>query len=286
MASMPICKSCEQPLVLELDPESFDEETSSSVGEASSAPDDLLLRCGCHFHWQCLLDESPQIALDLACPACQNSIVSTRPGPSATNSIVPPASPLPQVITRYHNEGGLQENLDILPLITEEAYLDANPAARPARAFMSESLHLVISSYRYLVINSDCSAMCGEGDVTGVVELLKALQEEPDEGDMSPAELLRFQDPLDGMKTGLHVAIERSQQEAVWLLLWLASSLETDAFPDEVTRAAESLEVGRETVGTADIRALRDEQARNAEEVAAEMGDLWAEFLAGGFLRG
>ncbi|KAK0108383.1 hypothetical protein ONS95_003194 [Cadophora gregata] len=262
---MPICKSCEQPLVLELDPESFDEETSSSVGEASSAPDDLLLRCGCHFHWQCLLDESPQIALDLACPACQNSIVSTRPGPSATNSIVPPASPLPQVITRYHNEGGLQENLDILPLITEEAYLDANPAARPARAFMT---------------------MCGEGDVTGVVELLKALQEEPDEGDMSPAELLRFQDPLDGMKTGLHVAIERSQQEAVWLLLWLASSLETDAFPDEVTRAAESLEVGRETVGTADIRALRDEQARNAEEVAAEMGDLWAEFLAGGFLRG
>ena len=53
--------------------------------------------------------------------------------------MVPPASPQPQVITRYHNEGGIQENLDILPLITEEAYLDANPAARPARAFMSSS---------------------------------------------------------------------------------------------------------------------------------------------------
>ncbi|KAH7419876.1 hypothetical protein BKA64DRAFT_634534 [Cadophora sp. MPI-SDFR-AT-0126] len=259
------CRSCEQPLVIELDPESFDEETSSSVGQASSAPDDLLLRCGCHFHWQCLLDESPQIALDLACPACQNSIVSTAPGPSATNTLVPPTSPQPQVITRYHNEGGIQENLDILPLITEEAYLDANPAARPARAFMT---------------------MCGEGDVTGVVELLRALEEEPDEGDMSPAVLLRFQDPLDGMKTGLHVAVERSQQESVWLLLWLASSLHTQAFPDEVVQAAESLEAGRETAAGVDIRALRDEGGRSAEEVAGAMGDLWASLLAAGVLRG
>ncbi|KAH6713042.1 hypothetical protein BKA61DRAFT_484022 [Leptodontidium sp. MPI-SDFR-AT-0119] len=262
---MPKCRSCEQPLVIELDPESFDEATSSSVGQASSAPDDLLLRCGCHFHWQCLLDESPEIALSLACPACQNSIVSTAPGPSATNSMVPPTSPQPQVITRYHNEGGIQENLDILPLITEEAYLDANPAARPARAFMT---------------------MCGEGDVTGVVELLKALEEEPDEGDMSPAELLRFQDPLDGMKTGLHVAIERSQQEAVWLILWLASSLQTHAFPDEVAQAAESLEAGRETANGVDIRGLRDEQGRSGEDIAGGMGNIWAGLLAAGILRG
>lgn len=51
LLKMPKCRSCEQPLVIELDPESFDEATSSSVGQASSAPDDLLLRCGCHFHW-------------------------------------------------------------------------------------------------------------------------------------------------------------------------------------------------------------------------------------------
>jgi hypothetical protein len=48
---MAVCKVCSQPLVVELDPESFDEATSSSVGEASTAPDDLLLACGCHFHW-------------------------------------------------------------------------------------------------------------------------------------------------------------------------------------------------------------------------------------------
>jgi len=179
--------------------------------------------------------------------------------------MVPPASPQPQVITRYHNEGGIQENLDILPLITEEAYLDANPAARPARAFMT---------------------MCGEGDVTGVVELLKALEEEPDEGDMSPAELLRFQDPLDGMKTGLHVAIERSQQEAAWLLLWLASPLQTHTFPDEVVQAAESLEAGRETARGVDVRSLRDEQGRTAEDVAGNMGDSWSALLGAGILRG
>merc|ERR1711939_570724 len=179
--------------------------------------------------------------------------------------LVKTPSPHPQVITRYHNEGGIQENLDILPLITEEAYLDANPAARPARAFMT---------------------MCGEGDVTGVVELLKALEEEPDEGDMSPAELLRFQDPLDGMKTGLHVAIERSQQEAAWLLLWLASPLQTHTFPDEVVQAAESLEAGRETARGVDVRSLRDEQGRTAEDVAGNMGDSWSALLGAGILRG
>lgn len=38
--------------MIELFPEDFDEATSSSVGVAQSAPDDLmLLSCSCHFHW-------------------------------------------------------------------------------------------------------------------------------------------------------------------------------------------------------------------------------------------
>jgi hypothetical protein len=46
------CKICSQELKVELEPEDFDEATSSAVGgEVSSAPDDLLLTCGCHFHW-------------------------------------------------------------------------------------------------------------------------------------------------------------------------------------------------------------------------------------------
>jgi hypothetical protein len=128
--------------------------------------------------------------------------------------------------------------------------------------------------------------MCGEGDVNGIVELLKAIQEDPDEGDMSPSELLRFQDPLDGGNTGLHVAVKKGQQETVWLLLWLTSGLPTQAFPGEVQQAAGELEAGRETAQGVDIRSLRDEQHRTAEEVAGSMGSTWAALLGAGILRG
>jgi len=208
---------------------------------------------------QCLLDESPQIALSLACPVCDNSIVSTSPGPPAMSSILS-ASPQPHVLARYHNEGGVQENLDILPLISEEAYLDAHPAARPARAFMT---------------------MCAEGDVCGIVELLKNIDENEDEESMSAAEILRFQDPLDGMRTGLHVAIESMQQEAVWLLLWLASGLNTEVFPEEVAQAVEMMGAGRDAAGGVDIRSLRDEQARTAEDVAGTRGNSFLAALLG-----
>jgi hypothetical protein len=201
---------------------------------------------------QCLLDESPQIANTLACPSCNTSVASA---PVSTQQL--------QILSKYHNEGGIQVDLDILPLIKEEAYLDANPAARPARAFIT---------------------MCGEGDVSGIVELLKAIDEDPDEEDMPTTELLRYQDPLDGMKTGLHIAIEKSQQESVWLLLWLASGFPTASFPDEVLQATGAMGAGRETAQGPDIRGLRDEQNRTARDVAGTMGNTWAELLATGVL--
>lgn len=156
-------------------------------------------------------------------------------------------------------------DLDIFPLIKEEAYLDAHPAARPARALIT---------------------MCGEGDVNGIVELLQAIDEDPDEEDMPTAELLRYQDPLDGMKTGLHIAIEKSQQESAWLLLWLASGLPTASFPDEVAQAAGTMGAGRQTAQGPDIRGLRDAQNRTAHDVAGTMGQTWAALLATGALVG
>lgn len=50
---MATCKLCNQDLVLELDPDDFDEATSSSAGGSnSSVPDDVqIIQCGCHFHW-------------------------------------------------------------------------------------------------------------------------------------------------------------------------------------------------------------------------------------------
>ena len=169
----------------------------------------------------------------------------------------------PRVLTRYINEGGLQESLDILPLIVEEAYLDANPAARPARAFMT---------------------LCAEGDIGGIIELLKAIEEDSDEGDLSPGELLRFQDPLDNGKCGLHVAIQKNQLEVVWLMLWLASGVSTQDFPREFQQAAASMEVGRETANGPDVRGFRDEDHQNAMELARGMGDTWTSLLQTGVL--
>jgi hypothetical protein len=53
---MATCKSCGQALVLELDPDDFDEATSSVVGGSPTVvPDDLELPCSCHFHWYVVL---------------------------------------------------------------------------------------------------------------------------------------------------------------------------------------------------------------------------------------
>ena len=129
--------------------------------------------------------------------------------------------------------------------------------------------------------------MCAEGDVGGIMELLQAIEEDSDEGEMSPSEILRFQDPLDEGKSGLHVAIERSQQEVVWLLLWLASGIQTQTFPEEVSQVAETLGAGRQTAGEgADIRSLADELGRKPADVAASMGNTWASLLQAGVLQG
>ena len=105
-----------------------------------------------------------------------------------------------------------------------------------------------------------------------------------DEESMSPAEILRFQDPLDGMKTGLHVAVLHEQRKVAWLLLWLVSGLSTQAFPEEVSQAAQAMGADRDTALGVDIRSLVDESSRTAEDVARSMGNTWALLLGGGVL--
>lgn len=51
--------------------------------------------------------------------------------------------------------------------------------------------------------------MCSEGDIAGIADLLSSIDEE--DGDMPAAELVRYQDPLDNDKTGLHLAVEKQQ---------------------------------------------------------------------------
>jgi hypothetical protein len=89
--------------------EEIDEPSSSSTAVQPSTrevQDDVLLICGCHFHWECLLDQSPTIKVSNACPACGKSILTGS-----------------QVLTIYVNEGGINENFDIRPAVLEEAYL-------------------------------------------------------------------------------------------------------------------------------------------------------------------
>ncbi|KAF4342720.1 ring finger [Fusarium beomiforme] len=261
---MSLCEACEETLVLRLDPEDIDDEPGgfSAAGPStsgSSVPDDLELPCGCHFHWQCLFDQSSDVALSLKCPSCSVYLPVNEGGPSVTNPFLSTA-PGTAILTRYTNEGGIQENLDILPSITEEAYLESHPEARPARA-----LHV----------------MCAEGDVGGIVELLRDASDDIED----LVSFVTYQDPLGDMKNGLHLAIENSQEESLWLLLWLCSTIPNPAFPDNARSLADAAGVGRLSVNRdQDIRGLRDNQGRTAADLAQQHQGQWGYILQTGIL--
>ncbi|OTB08978.1 hypothetical protein M426DRAFT_316270 [Hypoxylon sp. CI-4A] len=254
---MAACKVCEQPLTLEVDGDDDNDDPQF-------VPDDLELSCGCHYHWQCLLEQAAELAISLKCPSCDSGIATNHAGPSSTNAFLQSA-PGAAILTKYTNEGGVQENYDILPEITEEAYLEANPEARPARAY---------------------HVMCSEGDVGGIVELLRdADQTAAVQPVMNASQLIRYQDPLAESKSGLHLAVEKGQEEVVWLLLWIASTLHTGSFPEPAVQEAQSMGIQRpSTLASEDIRALTDNQGRTAETVAAQMGGLWTTILESGAL--
>jgi len=130
--------------------------------------------------------------------------------------------------------------------------------------------------------------MCSQGDIGGIFELLQRVEEdheESEQGSMSLEELLRYQDPLDGLKSALHLAVENSKQEVVWLLLWLASDVPYDKFPEEAIRVAENVNASRKTaVSGVDIRSLRNTAGQAGGDVAHYMGGLWTPLLQSGIL--
>lgn len=247
---MAVCASCAKPLrvQIEVDEESIPHAGGSSVteeGEEEEVPDDVqLLGCGCHFHWQCLLEAYEVIH----CPHCSKALTSTN---AATNEA--------QILCNVRNEGGVQESLDILPLLTEELYLKAYPEDRKPRAFLQ---------------------FCGEGDVEAIVELLQSSSEDDDEEEdemddyeqsaasqkpMDVDAILRYQDPIGDMRSALHIAVVSGRAEVVWLLLLLASTLDPSRFPQEVQAAALQLGLARDDQrGKVDIRSLQDGHGRTA----------------------
>ncbi|KAK3350190.1 hypothetical protein B0T25DRAFT_261852 [Lasiosphaeria hispida] len=249
------CKACDDPLVLTLDPE-------DSGDEGQTVPDDLELPCGCHFHWQCLLDQSSEIVLSLKCPSCGAFLPTNAAGASVTNPFRPAAEATP-ILTRYANEGGVVDDLDIFPTLTEEAFLGAHPEARPARAMHT---------------------MAAEGDVAGIVELLMDVDSDSDV-DATAAQLIRWTDPLNDGRSALHVALESNQEEVFWLLLWLGSAVHTSVFPLAAAQGAEQLGLSRGQVSRdEDVRFIKDEAGCSPAQILSELGPPWSIYVEAGLL--
>ena len=193
-------------------------------------------------HRQCLLD-----AYQLTqCPNCSQNIATVSA--SGVDE---------QVLCNLRNEGGLQESLDILPLLAEESYLHAYPEERKARAFLE---------------------FCREGDVQAVFNLLDDDGGEDEDGvaetsvPMEIADVLQYQDPLGSLYSALHTAVTSEKVEVIWLLLLIASGLELHRFPPQVLHAAEQLGADR-LYGVhpdlLDIRTLKDADGQTAAMLAS-----------------
>ncbi|KAL8692220.1 MAG: hypothetical protein Q9218_002720 [Villophora microphyllina] len=245
------CVTCDKALTVEIDSEGEEEYNVPESSSGTLVPDSVELQCGCHFHWQCLLD-----AYEITqCPNCSKEVSSH----SSTGS--------EQLLCNLDNEGGLQESLDILPILKEESYLKAFPEERRCRAFLE---------------------FCGEGDVGAILDLINDRDDEDsdEQGNTKSIDVLRYQDPMGSMSTGLHAAITSGHDEVVWLLLLLASTLEPERFPADVVQAAETLKVTRENqTGKVDIRLLEDSNSQTAEGLARELGGKWGTWVNAGWLK-
>nr|POE51159.1 hypothetical protein CFP56_70536 [Quercus suber] len=273
MATTAVCAKCSNALVVEIDDWSDDDDDTGMTGASASTaapttvPDDVLLSCGDHFHWECLVEND---SYELSrCPHCAKNIAS----------ITTDAVPVEQILVDLHNEGGLQEKLDIMPIMREEAYLRAYPEERKCRAFLE---------------------LCREGDHQAIAGLLKScaqkddddddddddeMLDEPEGPEKSVSEILRYQDPINNMQSGLHAAADNGHREVAWLLLLLASDLSELEFPALVFQEAASLGVMREEQdGLVDIRSLKDAHNRSAEDVARETGVVWNGWIGNGRL--
>ncbi|KJR80994.1 uncharacterized protein SPSK_05472 [Sporothrix schenckii 1099-18] len=233
---------------------------------------------------ECLFENAPAVASTLKCPSCGQHVATSSSqvgvGSSSSSSAVAAAPESHQILTRYINESGLQEGYDVYSDIAEEAYYSTYPQFLRARPFL---------------------AMCSEGHVEGIIELCQEADKEEEEGQddadeddemeddepsvpvMRSAALLRYQDPLNQMATGLHVAIANDQITVAYLLLYLASQLPVDQFPPELLQFA--AQIGRPEqaiLENVDIRSLQTAEGETAEVLALRKGDMWAEMAQRG----
>ena len=154
-----------------------------------------------------------------------------------------------------------------MPILIEENYLKAYPEERKARAFLE---------------------FCAEGDIDAIIEVLNTEDElEIDEEDkaanpiISKDDMLRYQDQLGSMNSGLHWAIQNQKTEVAWLLLLLASNVNLSVFPNEVMSAAREMGISRtDDTGKADIRSLKDAEGITAYDRARDIGGVWEAWIS------
>ena len=274
---MATCAKCNNPLEVEIPPDS-DSDTEMDAS-AQTIPDDVHLPCNCHLHWECLLDN-----YDIStCPSCNRNVTSTAPSGPSGSSGSSGGNEAQQIIVNLNNEGGFQSQIDIFPLLQEEQYLRAYPEERKCRAFLEfcrEGDHRAIVDL--LQSCSEGQSLGGEGDDDVNVDALNGQDALPTK---TADEVLRYQDPIGEMQSGLHAAAANGNREVAWLLLLLASEFPELEIPALVFQEAATLGVMREDQeGKVDIRSLRDAQGRTAEDVAKEAGVVWNGWIGNGRL--
>ncbi|KAL6712862.1 hypothetical protein ACLMJK_009574 [Lecanora helva] len=261
------CVACEKPLTVFIEHDDDDDEDrdmgNSSAGTGYDVDDDVQLQCGCHFHWECLLEAYSVND----CPHC------------GKNAMTMSSSGKQNLLCNIKNEGGQQQGVNILPMVTEEAYLRAYPEERRCQAFLD---------------------FCGQGDIEVLVGVFQVDEEDDDkideedgDDDMQRAEhvagldILRYQNHAAGsLSTGLHIAVRENRFEVAWLLLLLASTLTVSQFPSPVLQAAQGFNLQRDDQsGKIDIRSLKDSDGKTPEQRAIEMGGDWVEWVQSGRLR-
>lgn len=198
---------------------------------------------------ECLLDAYSMSE----CPNCGKNVTHTS------------SSGIQQILCNLDNEGGLQEGIDIMPLLVEASYLKAYPEDRKGRAFVE---------------------FAAEGDAMSMLDMLA--EHDSDDGQQqatTDTEIVRYQDPLGGMNSALHVAVVNNNEGVAWLVLWLASGLDDDVFPAEIVRHAQEMEISRRSLaGQVDIRNLTNSEGMTAAQLAKERGELWTRWVDAGWL--
>jgi hypothetical protein len=229
--------------------------SGSDTEENTKCADDLMLPCGCHMHWECLFDEATDVAISLKCPACEKYLPNNPPGPSVTNAVFQAPQGV-SILCRYKSEGGVQNEYDILPDLTEEAYLQSHPEGVEGRAFMTHIRN---------------------NDILGMMDMLVQAPIFPgiDDTTLDVSALMRWQNPLDNNKSTLMVAVEENQIDPFYLLLWTASRAPEEAFPRRLLTSVQQSGIARPPCGPVDIRSIQDANGDTAKDYAQRMGGEW-----------